>query len=166
MEKWKQLLDDEGRSFVQFLRQNEEKIVCVACSKPIANKCDSSIIENAYSHTRSIEHGFNMFLMINSETEVIDLTNCDDNENWPIKSNKQTKVEIIRDADGSLKITGVNPIKYEIPIVDLPFTKIGIIESETPRSTALTSLDSYVRKAKSPSKRKQSEREADQVIFL
>lgn len=160
---WKQEKDDEGRSFVEFLRQDFEKITCVACEKVIAD-VDLEAIEAIYLHTRSIEHGFKMFIMINlDQLEVVDLTNCDDRENWSPKP-KQTNVEITRNADETLRISGVNPIKYVVPLIDLPFIKKNIYKSET--KTVLTSLDNFVTRESSPSKRKLSERETEQNSFV
>lgn len=171
MENWKEQVDDEGRSFIEFLREQEQKIICVACSKPVADKDDFNALQNIYSHTRSIEHGFKMFIMINlKEMEVVDLTaNCDEKENCCPKP-KQTHVEITRNGDGSLKISGVNPIKYVVPIVDLPFMKNNIYTLETTsRKNVLMSLDNFVTKV--PSKRNETERDlsvpsAEQVILF
>lgn len=167
---WKEQLDDEGRSFVEFLREDVDQIItCVACSKQIGKKEDFDVVEKIYTHTRSIEHGFKLFVMNNVNMETIDLTNCDSHgndrsdklcqENWSPKPEKD--VEIVRNINGTLKISGFNPIKYVIPIVHLPFMKTKIYECETSRRTVLSSLENYFAKESSPSKRKQCKHEPD-----
>ncbi|XP_037043337.1 replication protein A 70 kDa DNA-binding subunit-like isoform X2 [Bradysia coprophila] len=162
MENWKELEDDDGRSFVQYISENNDgQIVCMACAKPIANKDDSGGIEKIYSHTRSIEHGFKLFVMLNLSVEVVDL--CDDRVDRPSKP-KEKSLQITRNAtDSTLIVSGLDVIKYVIPIVDLPYLKTKIYDRDPIRKTVM-SLDNYVTKSNSSSKRKSSEEEADNQV--
>ncbi|KAG4067655.1 hypothetical protein HA402_005427 [Bradysia odoriphaga] len=163
MENWKELEDDDGRSFIEYIRENNDgQIVCMACSKSIANKDDFGGIEKIYSHTRSIEHGFKLYVMLNASAEVVDL--CDDQENWPSKP-KEKSIQITRNAtDSTLNVSGLDVIKYVIPIVDLPYLKTKIYDREPIRKTGMSSLDNYVTKSNSLSKRNSSEGEADNQV--
>ncbi len=165
MENWKELEDDDGRSFIEYIRENNDgQIVCMACSTPITNKDDFGGIAKIYSHTRTIEHGFKLFVMLNLSVEVVDL--CDDRVNWLSKS-KEKSVQITRNAtDGTLNVSGLDMIKYVIPIADLPYLKTKIYDREPTRKAALSSLDNYVTKENSSSKRKSSEGDADNQVLV
>lgn len=164
MENWKHHFDDEGRSFIEFLKETEDQIItCVACSKKINNKDDLDVIEKIYKHTRSIEHGFKLYVMLNlNQIEVVDLTNSDQKYWSPKPKPEETNIEIARNEDCTLKISGFNPIKYVIPIIDLIFMKNKINEHETPRNTVLSSLDNFITKESSPTKRKRSANSLEQ----
>lgn len=154
MENWKELFDDEGRSLVEFLKERNDYIVCVACSQTVFNKGDLEFVPKIYKHSRSIEHGFKLYLMLYTTSEVIDL--CDDRKNWSPEP-KTKNVEVTRSCDGSLKISGFNPIEYVIPIVDLKFIK-------TPVRFERSSLDNYLTKESSSPKRKSDSSEQNSSV--
>lgn len=151
MENWKERVDDEGRSFVEFLREDVDRcITCAACSKKISHKDDLDVIDKIYTHTRTIEHGFKLFLMLNvKEMDAIDLTDCEDREN---RSSKPGNIEIARNKDGTLRISGFNPVSYIIPIIYLPFIENKIRDTASRK----TVLDNYF-----TTKRKNSDGESN-----
>lgn len=163
MRNWKKYFDDEGRSFVEFLREENGDLICVACNQKISNENDE--LDVIQQHNRTIEHGFRLFIMFNLAIETIDLTTCQDRENLS-PAPTETNVEISRNADGTLKIDGLNPIKYIVPISDLKFITNGTYAS--PRKTVFNnSIENYLVKERSPTKRKidQEENEVTQLFL-